>query len=384
MLQTGLRGAGLLLAFLTFRPAASANLITNGDFSSGLADFSTDYRYVAPVSQFSCYEETSFSITTSPNVCHNEWADFGDHTTGHGNMMVVNGATSPGFSLWVSGPGSGSPGLGMLQQDTDYYFSGWVASAFPADPVQIQVAVDGSQVGGRLILGDFTATSTAGVWQQFRFTWNSSSNIAAQLSITDLNIARIDGNDFALDDLTFDTVASLPAPEPSNLFLLVGALPLLLMAGSEPGARSSANQFLLDRPPLKLYVGKRANLKSDCRGRSQQAPFPLRDQGWLGDPRRAGAGAQFRPAGRTQSSRFPARLRAASDKRSAGGNSALVFTRSWLTAKNTAEAATECRLGVRPPSCPRAVRRKCHLVVQNDAHPSDGMALISSKEVPLV
>jgi hypothetical protein len=231
--QIGPLRAGLLLTgtFLMLSSAASANLITNGDFSSGVSGFISHYDYVAPTSQFSCYVETTFSIVTSPNVCHNLWANFGDHSTGHGNMMVVNGATSPGVELWVSGSGTGSPGMATLQQNTEYYFSGWVASAFPADPAQLQFAVDGSQVAGHIILGDFTASSTAGVWQQFRSTWNSGPNTGAQLSIIDLNTARVDGNDFALDDLSFDTVASLSsAPEPSTLSALAGTCLLLLIA----------------------------------------------------------------------------------------------------------------------------------------------------------
>jgi hypothetical protein len=97
MLPMGPWRAGLLVTgtFLMFRSAASANLITNGDFSSGLSGFITDYRYVAPTSQFSCHVETTFSIVASPNVCHDLWANFGDHSTGHGNMMVVNGANQP-------------------------------------------------------------------------------------------------------------------------------------------------------------------------------------------------------------------------------------------------------------------------------------------------
>jgi hypothetical protein len=121
--------------------------------------------------------------------------------------------------------------MATLRQNTDYYFSGWVASAFPASPVQLQVAVDGSQVAGHIILGDFTASSTAGVWQQFYFTWNSGLNTGAQLSIIDLNTARVDGNDFALDDLSFETVASLSSvAEPSTLIALVSVCLLLPMA----------------------------------------------------------------------------------------------------------------------------------------------------------
>lgn len=230
MLQSKLWRSGLLLAgtFLMSGTMASANLITNGDFSSGLTGFVTDYGYVVPTSQGSCYPEQTFSIVTSPNICHNLWADFGDHTTGTGDMMVVNGATISNAVVWAGGPATGNAGLSSLQTNTDYYFSVWVASSYPVSPAQLEFGVHGNLTSN--ILGTLIASTTTGLWQQFYGTWNSGINTAAELTIIDLNTDAY-GNDFALDDLSFDTVASQSAvPEPASLILLVGAALLLLSA----------------------------------------------------------------------------------------------------------------------------------------------------------
>jgi hypothetical protein len=212
--------AGLALASI-----ASANLITNGDFSSGVSGFASGYGYVAPVNQGSCYPETTFTIATSPNICHNLWANFGDHTTGTGNMMIVNGATVANDVVWEEGPTTGNAGLSSLQQNTNYYFSGWIAATYPTSPADLQFAVQGNVTSQAL--GTFTASTTTGLWQQFYVTWNSGSNTSANLTIVDLNTAA-SGNDFALDDLSFDRVSSVP--EPSSLIVVVGASLLLLSA----------------------------------------------------------------------------------------------------------------------------------------------------------
>jgi len=215
----------LLCGGLTLASVASANLITNGDFSSGASGFASGYSYVAPVNQGACYPETTYSIVTSPNICHNLWANFGDHTTGTGNMMIVNGATVANDIVWAEGPNTGNAGLSSLQQNTNYYLSVWVASAYPTSPADLQFGVQGNV--SNQVLGTFIASTTTGLWQQFYVTWNSGSNTSAELTIMDLNTAA-SGNDFALDDVSFDRVSSVP--EPSSLIVVVGACLLLLSA----------------------------------------------------------------------------------------------------------------------------------------------------------
>lgn len=199
----------LALAAAAWAPVASANLITNGDFSAGNAGFASGYTYVSPTPNTSCWPEGTYTVGTDPNACHYLWTSFGDHTSGAGNMMIVNGAPSANVSVWSESS------IGV-QANTQYTFTGWVASTYPSSPASLNFFIDGAQVGA------FTSSTAPGQWQQFSASWFSGTNTSATLSIFDQNLDR-GGNDFALDDLSFDAV-----PEPNAALWLMGALVLVV------------------------------------------------------------------------------------------------------------------------------------------------------------
>src|SRR5260221_6626132 len=92
-------GASLLVVAGT----ASAALIANGDFESGNTGFSSQYTYVAVPDRGGpggSWLEGTYAIDTNPNNDHALWTSFGDHTTGHGLMMVVNGSPTAGTEVW--------------------------------------------------------------------------------------------------------------------------------------------------------------------------------------------------------------------------------------------------------------------------------------------
>ncbi len=198
--------AGAALAAMTASGAQAASVV-NGDFSAGNTGFGTDYNYIAPLNQGSLYPETAYTVDTNPNLVHNLWSSFGDHTTGSGEMLIVNGATTLTAtndyrSVWnenVTGLSTGSD-----------YFSVWVASTYPASLATLIFKVNGVQVGGVQ-----TAPATPGVWQQLTWTFKPSSS-SAVLSIADTNLAP-GGNDFALDDIKSGAV-----PEPAAWAMMIG------------------------------------------------------------------------------------------------------------------------------------------------------------------
>jgi len=73
---------------------AAANLIINGNFSGGNSGFSSGYTYVT-----SCGEYGAYMIAHSPFAVCAGWADIGDHTTGTGKMMIIDGSTAPNVAL---------------------------------------------------------------------------------------------------------------------------------------------------------------------------------------------------------------------------------------------------------------------------------------------
>jgi len=189
---------------------ALAQSIVNGDFESGTNGFSSDYTYVVPGSPapFSgnpntLWDEGTYSVGTDPHAFHNLWASFGDHTTGTGNMLIVNGAESP-VTIW-----QGTLTSALIPGMT-YEFSAWVANLYPPSsdplaPAQLNFSVGGSQIGSTYSAPD------VGVWHQFTASFVAGNE---PLAVVDLDTAA-SGNDFALDDITLTAV-----PEPSSLAML--------------------------------------------------------------------------------------------------------------------------------------------------------------------
>jgi hypothetical protein len=166
------------------------NLIVNGNFSAGNTGFSTDYNYVVdlPGVQNEMWNEGTYAVIHNPNLVHTGFQPCGDHTSGNGNMMVLNGASN--FQdIWCQ--------TINVCPNTEYRFSAWAASVNPASPARLQFSINGNLIGPIFML-----TSSTCLWQQFYTQWNSGGNTTAQICITNQNFAP-GGNDFAIDDLGF-------------------------------------------------------------------------------------------------------------------------------------------------------------------------------------
>jgi hypothetical protein len=188
--------------------AASAATVANGNFEAGNTGFTSGYGYLAPAGQGTLYPEGFYTVDTNPNNVHNLWASFGDHTTGSGQMMIVNGAPVGGVTVWEET-------LSGLTINTDYFFSAWVASSYPTNPAQLDFSINGSSIGG------LTPSSTTGLWSQFFVAWNSGLNTSADIALVNQNTVR-DGNDFVLDDIAFGTARPGSVPEPAAWALMIG------------------------------------------------------------------------------------------------------------------------------------------------------------------
>src|SRR5262245_15873308 len=125
---------------------ASAGVI-NGGFESGDTGFSSGYTSVTlGINQGSCYPAGSYAVTTSPNVCHNLWADYAAHS---GELqLVANGAGDSTIPVWTE--------TLAVTPGTNYGFSAWAASSYPASPASLHFTINGVDVG------DLALTSTTG------------------------------------------------------------------------------------------------------------------------------------------------------------------------------------------------------------------------------
>ncbi len=198
---------GLALLGLCQVAAMAQNLIVNGDFSSGNTGFTSGYSYSSSLSSGGDGGggEGNYYVSTNPNTTHSGFSSFGDHTTGSGNMMVVNGSTVASKSLWQE--------TVSVTAGRNFTFSLWMASAVAGTPAVLQVYINNT-----LQTTTFTAPSSAATWQQFSLNWTSTGTNSATIRLVDSNTVA-GGNDFAIDDIRL-------VPEPGTYAagaFLVGA-----------------------------------------------------------------------------------------------------------------------------------------------------------------
>jgi hypothetical protein len=161
---------------------SNGSLVTNGDFGAGNSGFTSQYTQSASLGP-----PQTYAVGTNPNTFNGLWPRLGDHTSGTGQMMIVNGSTTANVTVWSERV--------PVQPDTTYVFSVWAASLY-ASPAILRFTVNGTTIGTK------PARSSVGTWGQLSFSWQSGSATTAVLALIDDNLA-FGGNDFALDDIAF-------------------------------------------------------------------------------------------------------------------------------------------------------------------------------------
>jgi hypothetical protein len=170
---------------LTGKFLTNNNVITNGTFDGGNAGFFSNYIN----DQTSLWLEGRYAVGTNPNALHSNFAPCGDHTTGTGNMMIVNGAGIAGQNVYCQ--------VVNVNPNSDYVFSIWVASVITASPAILQFSVNGQLLGGTL-----NAPAATCQWTNFTAVWENPGVTTALICIVNQNTA-LSGNDFAIDDIEF-------------------------------------------------------------------------------------------------------------------------------------------------------------------------------------
>lgn len=173
---------------LTVSSMGTTNLIINGDFNAGLTGFTSNYvpGVGGPFGLLSL--AGTFAVATNANLTHTNFANCSDHTGG-GNMLVVNGASTPNQNVWCQ--------TVNVMPNTNYAFSAWGASVIATSPAILQFSINGNLLGS-----PFQLPSALCQWTQFFQTWNSGAATTATICIVNQN-TQPSGNDFALDDLFF-------------------------------------------------------------------------------------------------------------------------------------------------------------------------------------
>jgi gliding motility-associated-like protein len=163
------------------------NLIANGDFSQGNTGFTSAYNYATPN-----VTEGQYYVGSSPRSWNPSLSNCTDHTSGNGNMLLVNGSPTLDVNVWKQ--------TITVTPNTNYAFSTWIQALWPPNPAQLSFSINGSDIGNTI-----TASLPTCTWSQFYIVWNSGNNTSATISIVNKN-TQIQGNDFALDDISFAPV----------------------------------------------------------------------------------------------------------------------------------------------------------------------------------
>lgn len=178
---------------LTVTATSEDNLITNGDFENG-DDGSFTTIYLDAIANCTSHSsgylgcEGVYAVIDDPSDGHTNFDPCGDHTSGSGNMMVVNGASSL-LEIWCQEV--------CVDPEASYLFSAWAASVNPGSPAELQFSIDGNLIGNV-----FDLTSTTCSWEQFEADWEADGETLIEICVTNQNTAA-GGNDFALDDIEF-------------------------------------------------------------------------------------------------------------------------------------------------------------------------------------
>lgn len=172
--------------FLTAQ-ITGTNLIPNGNFSLGKSDFTSDYAFASLNSN-----EGQYWVGNDVPKWNISYGNCKDHTSGSGNMLMVNGSSLLKAKVW-------STTINVLP-NTSYNFSFWLQSLRSVNPAKLRFSINNV-----LMEKNVNGENTSCNWSFWQTSWNSGNLSKAELSIINDNSLN-DGNDFAIDDISFSKI----------------------------------------------------------------------------------------------------------------------------------------------------------------------------------
>jgi gliding motility-associated-like protein len=194
---------GLLLLLLGSNPT-KAQILSNGNFESGgsgVGFLVHDYVLLNPLTGVG--NPGFYARTTNPTLMNSSYISGGDHTTGTGNMIVIDGSTATNKFFWTTSSTGGA--IGGFTSGQTYTFSYWIKSV--SNEVTSNVATR-SNIG--LIFVNATSINPTALnhlaplpsegWIKISYSFVATANNVL-IRLRTLNAGAL-GNDFAIDDFS--------------------------------------------------------------------------------------------------------------------------------------------------------------------------------------
>ena len=175
----------------TIRPTLNSdgvNLIYNGDFELGDVGFTSDYGQFPMMAG-------GYVVDTLPSD-YNPDHDGVDHTTGSGNMLIVDGSEDSDDDVWCQKI--------IVEEDVEYVLSAWVNNLIRpslnfGDPT---ITFTIKEYSNLVLINTGIINENPNVWRNFTRTFRALSSDTITLCISSSSGESI-GNDFAIDDIEF-------------------------------------------------------------------------------------------------------------------------------------------------------------------------------------
>ncbi len=206
----------LLILITSFSNAQ--NLLTNGDFEAATQvgnGFDVDGTFTLVTIPTGSTVQGNYAFTNNPQPFNSVFINTGDHTTGAGKMMIVDGSANSSAKFWKAG--NAVTGLCGLTPGLTYKFSYWIKTISTNSTTTFSraniIASFTNTVGntGTLSPGSLQLVPVYNAivnnWVRVEYSFvptNTCVNIELSNSRTGAN-----GNDFAIDDLQVSAPLSI-------------------------------------------------------------------------------------------------------------------------------------------------------------------------------
>ncbi|SDH27271.1 T9SS type B sorting domain-containing protein [Chitinophaga filiformis] len=166
-----------------------------------------------------------YAIATADNA-----GTLTDHTTGTGNMMLVNGAAQKEAFYRKR--------LTNLLPGQPYKLNFWIANINPTAPVKPEILAGLTGTDGVVISSFSTGAVTSSSWTAYTFTFNAPGNTADIFLQNNANGSN--GNDLALDDI--------------SIIPMAGVLPSSTLTPATPGICAGTSCTIANSTPGGVWT----------------------------------------------------------------------------------------------------------------------------------